>query len=113
MELRGALRIAVEHPDARQLRLVVTMTGCIEDGSEDRVFGRILDEFLTAAVRNRSGNALPPAPKRHEALQARLAAARGWPKLAADVEPRMVPSVAPKEQRVPFEGADAPTRQRR
>lgn len=96
-----------------ELKLVVTMTACIEDGSEDRVFGQILDEFLPAAVQNRSSSALPPAPKHHEALQARLAAARGCQKLAADVESRMVPSVAPKEQRVPFEGADVPTRRRR
>lgn len=87
--------------------LVVTMTACIVDGTEEQVFGKILDELLPEAVGNTSGASLPAAPAAQKKLQARQKEALGWQRLGAGVEPRMVPSVATKESRVPFTDAAA------
>jgi CubicO group peptidase (beta-lactamase class C family) len=84
-----------------ELGLVVTMTANVTDGTEERVFGRIMDELLPEAVQNANGAALPAARAALEKLRARLADARGWQRLTG-AEPRMVPSVAPKESRLPF-----------
>jgi CubicO group peptidase (beta-lactamase class C family) len=87
--------------------LVVTMTACFEDGSEDEVFGKIVDDLLPPAVRNSSGAALAPAPAAQTKLRELLQQARSWQRVAASLDPRMLPAVANKEARKPF--ADAET----
>lgn len=82
--------------------LVVTMTACILDGSEDQTFAKIVDEFLTKAVLNSTGAAVPEAPVARKQLTERLNAARAWQRITKDTEARMVPGVAAKESRVPF-----------
>jgi CubicO group peptidase (beta-lactamase class C family) len=83
--------------------LVVTMTACIEDGSEEQVFGRILDDYVLPAIRNDDGAALPPARSTQARLAELLHEARTWQRLPPSVEPRMVPSPAAKESRRPFD----------
>ena len=93
--------------------LVVTMTACIADGTEDQVFGKIVNEFLPAAVHNSTGAALPPARAAQQKLEARLKDAVSWKRVGDGIEPRMVPGVAAKESRVPFaDTAPAPSRVR-
>jgi hypothetical protein len=82
-------------------RLVVTMTAAIESGDESRVFNELVDQFVVPSVRG-------DAPRRGDrATQAELAAllehVRTAPsRVSAEIEPRMIPSIAPKERRVPF-----------
>ena len=82
-------------------RLVVTMTAAIEDGSESRVFNDLIDRFVVPAVRSdqpRPGDAATQAQ-----LVALLEAVRTAPsRLAAGIEPRMIPSIAPKERHGAF-----------
>jgi len=94
--------------------LVVTMTACFEDGREEEVFGKIVNDHLPPAVRNSSGVSLPPAPTEQEKLKQLLEAVRGCQRVGASVEPRMVPSVAAKESRKPFtDGATSTPRRGR
>jgi CubicO group peptidase (beta-lactamase class C family) len=81
-------------------RLVVTMTACIEDGS-DAVFNEVLDRFVVRSVRG-------DAPLRRDpAAESRLVRLReevrtGPTRITAGTEPRMIPSVEAKDRRVPF-----------
>lgn len=93
--------------------LVVTMTACITDGTEEPVFAKIVDEWLPAAVRNPSGAALPAARSAQQRLASRLHEALGWKKLPDGTEPRMVPGAACKEPRVPFTDAGKDAERRR
>jgi CubicO group peptidase (beta-lactamase class C family) len=83
-------------------RVVVTMTGNIDDGTEDGVFGRVLSAYVMPAV-----DGAPPPREERPALAARLRAAlarvqAGASRLKPGTEERMVPSAAPKEGRRPF-----------
>ncbi|HZS35849.1 MAG TPA: serine hydrolase [Polyangia bacterium] len=74
--------------------VVVTMTGCIEDGAEDRVFATVMRRFVVPAL---GGGA-------HPELQSRLAqlieeVRTGTSRIRPGVEPRMVPSIDHKERR--------------
>ncbi len=73
-------------------KLVVTMTACIEHG-EDDVFAHVM-RLVRAAVRE---TPLPVAPKADARLRVALDQARHVERVSADVEPRMVPTIAPKE----------------
>jgi len=82
-------------------KLVVTMTGCIEDGSESVVFNDLIDRFVIPAVRG-------DRPRRGDpVIQSRLIALldelrTGASRVDAKLESRMVPSIAPKDRRMPF-----------
>jgi CubicO group peptidase (beta-lactamase class C family) len=81
-------------------RLVVTMTGCIDDGMGDQVFAEVLDRFVVPAVgpHRRRGDA-----RLHARLTALLEDVRTTVTTScAGNEERMVPSVAPKSRRVSF-----------
>lgn len=82
--------------------LVVTMTACFEDGSEEQVFGKIVNELLPPAVRNKTGAALAPSRAAQARLRALLIEARTWQRVGGGVEPRMVPAVGSKEVHRPF-----------
>jgi CubicO group peptidase (beta-lactamase class C family) len=89
--------------------LVITMTGIIEDGSEDRIYRDVLDRFVIPAVETSVPAGAPTAE-----LAARLASAlhevwTGKAAIGPDTERRMIPSATPKEphdafQRRSFEG---------
>ncbi len=79
--------------------LVVTMTGCIEDGSDDALFARVIERVLRPSVER----AREPAPGDARALAALLdEVRRGAPRLDDFIEYRMVPSTAPKAGHRPF-----------
>src|SRR5678815_55092 len=84
--------------------LVVSMTGCIDDGTEEDVFRLIVAEFLPAEVCS-SGGPVAAARAQQETLQALLQEARGWKRVDDGVEARMVPAAVAKEARRPFAGA--------
>jgi CubicO group peptidase (beta-lactamase class C family) len=82
-------------------KLVVTMTGCIEDGSGNVVFNDLVDRFVVPAVRG--DRPLPRDPSTLSRLNALVEAVRTSPsRVAAGIEDRMIPSVAPKGRHVPF-----------
>jgi len=83
-----------------RLGLVVTMTACIEDGSEN-VFNELLDRFVVPSVRG------DRPLRRDPAAEARLARLRevvrtGPSRIGAQTETRMIPSIQTKDRRVPF-----------
>jgi CubicO group peptidase (beta-lactamase class C family) len=80
------------------LGLVVTMTGDFPDG-EERVFRTVVEEFVVPAVHD----GLEPDPTGDAELTAAAAELRAGPsRIWPNSEPRMVPSVAPKEGHHPF-----------
>ena len=80
--------------------VVVSLTGCIEDGREDRVFSTVIERFVKPAVHPQP---LPPAPADDARLTTLNAEIRATQKRVAEwIEPRMVPSVAPKASPRPF-----------
>jgi CubicO group peptidase (beta-lactamase class C family) len=85
-------------------KIVVTMTGCIEDRSPNVVFNDLLDRFVVASVRG-------DGPLRHDTaarsrLDALLEDVRTGPsRIAATTEERMVPSISLKDRRVSFQAA--------
>jgi len=82
-------------------RLVVTMTASIEDGSENSVFNDLVDRFVIPAVHGDAS--LRPAPASRSRLDALLEEVRTGPsRIAAGLENRMIPSISPKDRRVPF-----------
>lgn len=81
--------------------LVVTMTGCFEDGTENACFGKIVTEYLQPAVRTATGRPIPRSRRRLERLSKALGAALRQQRIAKAIESRMVPAVAPKERRRP------------
>jgi len=82
-------------------RLVVTMTACIQDGTEERVFNDLIERFVVPSVRGdtlHSGNQATPAR-----LTGLLEEVRTGPSpIGPGIEDRMMPSVLPKGRRVPF-----------
>jgi len=84
-------------------RVVVTMTACIQDGSEHRVFDHLIAHAARAL---RDDRPAPPDPAGKARLNALLAALR------TDLSPdcaggdvRMIPSVTRKARRLPFRAA--------
>ncbi len=83
--------------------LVVTMTGCFEDNREEELFDRLVDQFVRPAVVT-DGRALPPAPEAQARLSALLRQVNETQHRVGDwIEPRMVPSIAPKGTHHPFD----------
>jgi CubicO group peptidase (beta-lactamase class C family) len=82
-------------------KLVVTMTGCIDDGSENTVFNDLVDRFVIPAVRG-------DRPRRRDPVtQSRLIGLldelrTGPSRIDTKLESRMVPSISAKDRRVPF-----------
>jgi hypothetical protein len=75
------------------------MTGVVEPPDDEAViFRRVMDDYVLPAT----GGA--PDPGDRAALAAVLARVAEEPHLPARVEPRMVPSVKPKERHHPFIG---------
>lgn len=87
-------RLAISY----EKRLVVSMTACIESGDEGEVFGRLMRNYIVPAVDP------PGGPKRSRLLDVELSALRrDRPRYSRAMEERMIPSVAPKEKRKPFD----------
>ena len=82
-------------------RLVVTMTGAFEDGAENRIFNELIDRFVVPAIRHDQRR--PGDPVSRAELAALLESVRTGPsRVAAGIEPRMIPSITPKERHVSF-----------
>jgi CubicO group peptidase (beta-lactamase class C family) len=82
--------------------VVVTMTGIIEDGTEDRFYGDLFNRFIIPAVGTRAAASAPMND-----LKARLATALSdiWTSKTAigpNAEARMIPSATPKERHKEF-----------
>jgi CubicO group peptidase (beta-lactamase class C family) len=73
--------------------MVVTMTACIEDGTENELFGQLVTRVLAPSVA-RGGEHSPGDPGALAALLAEVR--RGSPRFGDFIEHRMVPAVAPK-----------------
>jgi len=86
-------------------RVVVTMTACIQDGSERRVFDLLIARVVRA-VRRDAPIAADPANR--SKLNGMLEEVRlGFSPPCAGGDARMIPSIAPKARRVSFK-SDAP-----
>ena len=82
-------------------KLVVTMTACIEDGSENRLFNDLIDRFVVPSVRGNTPRRGDPATQSR--LTALLEQVRTGPsRVAPGLTNRMIPSISPKERHVPF-----------
>jgi CubicO group peptidase (beta-lactamase class C family) len=80
--------------------LVVTMTGAIEGGDEQKIFATVMNEFVMPAVHPR----FPEEPAVDGALRAKLELVRANVDWITDaLEKRMVPSIEAKERHHPFE----------
>jgi CubicO group peptidase (beta-lactamase class C family) len=80
-------------------KVVVTMTACIQDGSELRV----VDEVMRFVARSLLPDSAVAARAAQPRLNALLETTRtGYSPACPGGETRMVPSIAPKERRVPF-----------
>jgi CubicO group peptidase (beta-lactamase class C family) len=88
-------RIAVVPEQA----LVVTMTAIIQSGDEDKRFTRMMQAFVVPAVTSKHVSTPEDETRLRAILDELRSAPPRWPD---DVEPRMIPSVAPKERHRPF-----------
>ena len=87
-------RLAISH----NKRLVVSMTACIESGDEGQIFAQLMRNYIIPAVDPQR------APRGSTLLDAELAGLRrDRPRYSSAMEERMIPSVAPKENRKPFD----------
>lgn len=87
-------RLAISHDK----KLVVSMTACIESGDEEQIFSQLMRNYIIPAVDPQR------APKGSRLLDAELASLRrDRPRYSSAMEERMIPSVAPKENRKPFD----------
>ena len=82
--------------------LVVTMTACFEDGHEKSTLDLLMKRFVIPAVLPANATPRVASTTITDALRTTLAAVHASDRLAAGIEPRMVPSVAPKERRRPL-----------
>jgi len=90
-------RIAIN----REHDLVVTMTGYIEQQDEYQIFDRLMTQYVIPAV------SVGSRGDRQSELDAVLYELHAEPsRVKAGAEPRMIPSVAPKEQPIPFRVPD-------
>ena len=86
-------RLAISHDK----RLVVSMTACIESGDEGEIFAQLMRNYIIPAVDPQG------ALKVSRLLDAELASLRrDRQRYSSAMEERMIPSVAPKEKRKPF-----------
>lgn len=87
-------RLAINHDK----RLVISMTACIESGDEVEIFAQLMRDYIVPAVDPQAG------PSRSPFLDTELAGLRrGRPRYSSAMEARMIPSVALKEKRKPFD----------
>ncbi len=86
--------------------MVVTITGDIEDGSEDKVFDQIMRDYIVPASNLARGH---PANSKSAALLAdALAQLRTDNRIPPQAEKRMIPSIAPREKHHDFMAAATP-----
>ncbi len=79
----------------------MTITGNIEDGTENRVFNDLVERFVVPSIRGNTPRRADPAIQLR--LTALLEEVRTGPsRIDTGVEGRMIPSVLPKGRRVPF-----------
>ena len=82
--------------------LVLTMTGCIEDGTEHALFDELVKKVLIPSVVAGGSGATAPTPKDAGELAALIDEVHRGPSRLGDwIEYRMVPSVTPKAKRRP------------
>jgi CubicO group peptidase (beta-lactamase class C family)/predicted Ser/Thr protein kinase len=84
--------------------LVVTLTGEIEPPEDEAaLFSRMIESYVIPAIEGTRGTPARPDPALRDRLAAALARAHALAPVAMDqLEPRMVPSIAPKEKHRPF-----------
>jgi CubicO group peptidase (beta-lactamase class C family) len=81
--------------------IVLTLTGCFEDGSEQALFEEVVRKVLQPSL-SPGGESAPAAAGELEALLDEVH--HGPPRLSDWIEYRMVPSIAPKAPRRPYTG---------
>jgi CubicO group peptidase (beta-lactamase class C family) len=79
-------------------KVVVTMTGAIHDGTEDRVFAGLINKFVIPAF-NKGADGSPYDS--NMALDLGLNRAKMQNRISPDLEPRMIPSRTAKESHSP------------
>jgi len=84
--------------------LVVTMTGLVEPPEDEAaIFRRVVRDYVAPSIEGTGAEAAHPDPGLREPMAEALARVRSEPPpLKHEIEPRMVPSVAPKETHHPF-----------
>jgi CubicO group peptidase (beta-lactamase class C family) len=85
--------------------IVLTMTACIEDGSEHALFEELVKKVLIPSVTEGMASGPPKDPGELAALLEEVHG--GMPRLGDWIEYRMVPSAAPKTKRRPFDRSSA------
>ena len=85
--------------------IVLTMTACIEDGSEHALFEELVKKVLMPSVAEGTTAGPPKDPGDLDALLREVHG--GTPRLGDWIEYRMVPSAAPKMKRRPFDPSRA------
>ncbi len=85
--------------------IVLTMTACIEDGSEHALFEELVKKVLMPSVAEGTTAGPPKDPRELDALLDQVHG--GAPRLGDWIEYRMVPSAAPKMKRRPFDPSGA------
>jgi hypothetical protein len=88
-------------------KVVVTVTACIQDGSQQRVFDEVITRVSRAAHRDAP---LAADPANRARLNALLEEVRvGFSPVCAGGENRMVPSIAAKAKRISFKRDGLPS----
>jgi uncharacterized caspase-like protein/CubicO group peptidase (beta-lactamase class C family) len=82
--------------------VVVTMTGIIEDGTEDNVYRDLFNRFIIPAVETRTSASAPAADLKVKLTSALKDIWTNKTAIGANTEARMIPSAAPKEQHREF-----------
>jgi CubicO group peptidase (beta-lactamase class C family) len=77
-------------------QMVVTITGDIEDGTEDKVFDNLMRKYIAPAIGRPQGGT--PDPKAAAALADALAQVHAESRIPPQAEKRMIPAIAPKEK---------------
>jgi hypothetical protein len=82
--------------------VVVTMTGIIEDGTEDRFYGDLFNRFIIPAFEPRTPASAPIVDLKVKLTGALKDIWMNKSAIGPDTEARMTPSAAPKEQHRKF-----------
>ncbi|HEY1684034.1 MAG TPA: serine hydrolase [Tepidisphaeraceae bacterium] len=85
-------------------RVVFTMTGAIDDGSELKIFTTLINQFVIPAMQRGGGRASPQAiAAQEQQLQALIEAVRTGPtRIKPKLEARLIPSTNHKEKHHPL-----------
>jgi CubicO group peptidase (beta-lactamase class C family) len=86
-------RLAINY----EKQIVISMTACIEGNEEHEFFAKIMKDYIVPSIDP------PLGARRNEALENELVDIRkSRPRYSSSMEPRMIPSIAPKEKRILF-----------